>query len=54
MVATLPLEILQLVSQQYPCRETQIESLAALYNVSSPTIFEHLHSSHGSAPLLRI
>jgi hypothetical protein len=34
MVAVLPPELLDLLQQQCPCRETQIVQLATYYNVS--------------------
>lgn len=34
MVAVLPLEVLQIVSRECPCRDAQIRAIATLYNVS--------------------
>ena len=39
MVATLPLEVLQIAAQQCPCRDAQIQDVAALYSVSLPLQF---------------
>ena len=39
MVALLPLEVLQTVGRQYPCREAQIETIATFYNVSRAPVF---------------
>lgn len=33
MVALLPLELLQAISYQYPCRDSQIRQLTTYYNV---------------------
>jgi hypothetical protein len=33
MVALLPLELLQAISHQYPCRDSQIRQLTTYYNV---------------------
>jgi origin recognition complex subunit 5 len=39
MVAVLPLELIDAIARQYPCRESQIEDLATLYNVSTQSQF---------------
>ena len=42
----LPDELLDQLARQYPCRETQIQQLAALYSVSA-----HFSASPATAPL---
>ena len=55
MVALLPPELLQTVNRQYPCRKSQIEQLATLYNVSQNSwILSYMLIRQGAFPHPRI